>query len=146
MRSDVTFIKDCPHVICFIVSAVFILAALYNLHSAGLSEDYIKTTGEIVNVEEDEKRVQRGRLRIEYDFDVCWEMDGEMYEKHFEDQLDYRPEGPVDIWVSPDGTQVRFSSSEEVYKEAPLDIVIGVAAGILGFMLLKRKNRKRKLK
>ena len=144
MRSDITFIKECPHVICFIVSAVFILAALYNLHSAGLSEDYIKTTGEIVNVEEDEKRVQRGRLRMEYDFDVCWEMDGEMYEKHFEDQLDYRPEGPVDIWVSPDGKQVRFSSAEEVYKETPGTIAIAVVAGILGFVFLKSNNKKRK--
>lgn len=139
-----SFYEEYPHVFCFIVSAVFILASLYNLHSADLSKDYLPVTGEISNVEEDAKRVQRGRLRMEYDFDVSWEMNGETYEKHFEDQLDYRPEGPVDIWVSPNGENVHFSSSEEVYKEEPLWIAVGVAAGILGVVLLKRKNGKRK--
>ena len=136
--------KEYPHVACFIVSGLLLFFALFNLHSAGLSEDYIPTTGEISNVVEDEKRVQRGRLRMEYDFDVSWEMDGESYGKHFEDQLDYRPEGPTDIWVSPDGQHVRFSSSEEIYKEAPVEIAIAVVVGILGFVFLKRKNRKRK--
>ncbi len=78
------FCSQYLHVICFIVSAVFLLVSLFNLHSAGLSEDYLPLTGEIRNVEQDEKRVQRGRLRMEYDFDVSWEMDGETYEKHFE--------------------------------------------------------------
>ena len=139
-----SFSRSYPHVMCFIISGVCLLAALFNLHSAGLSEDYIPTTGEISNVVEDEKRVQRGRIRMEYDFDVSWEMDGQAYEKHFEDQLDYRPEGPVDIWVSPDGEQVRFSSSEEIYREEPVTIIIGVIAGVLGFVILKRNNRKRK--
>lgn len=138
------FSKEYPHVMCFIISGVFLFFALFNLHSAGLSEDYISTTGEISNVEEDEKRVQRGRIRMEYDFDVSWEMDGQTYEKHFEDQLDYRPEGPVDIWVSPDGQQVQFSSGEEIYKETPATIAIAVVAGILGFVFLKRKNKKRR--
>ena len=142
--SHLSFWKEYPHVACFIVSGVFLLFALINLHSAGLSEDYLQTTGEISNVTEDEKRVQRGRLRMEYDFDVSWEMDGQAYEKHFEDQLDYRPEGPVDIWVSPDGQQVRFSSGEDIYKETPGTIAIAVVAGILGFVFLNRKNRKRK--
>ncbi len=142
--SHYEFYGQYPHVLCFIVSAVLLLAALYNIHSAGLSEDYIPVSGEISNVEEDAKRVQRGRLRMEYDFDVSWEMDGETYAKHFEDQLDYRPEGPIDIWVSPDGEHVRFKSSEDVYKEEPVMIAIGVVAGILGVVLLKKKNKKRK--
>ncbi len=35
-------------------------------------------------------------------------------------------------------------SSEEVYKEVPGTIAIGVVAGILGVVLLKKKNKKRK--
>lgn len=136
--------KDYPHVMCFIISGVLLFFALFNLHSAGLSKDYISVVGEISNVQEDEKRVQRGRLRTEYDFDVTWEMDGQLCEKHFENQLDYRPEGPMDIWVSPDGQQVHFSSGEEIYKEAPLTIGIAVITGILGFVFMKRKNKKRK--
>lgn len=81
-------IKENPHVICIIVSIVLLIASLLNLHSAGFSEDYIQTTGEITNVEEESKLV-RGTRRYEYDFDVFWEMDGRMYEKHFDDQLDY---------------------------------------------------------
>lgn len=144
--SDGDFFKDYPHVMCFIISGILLFFALYNLHSAGLSEDYISVVGEISNVQEDEKRVQRGRLRMEYDFDVTWEMDGQTYEKHFEDQLDYRPEGPADIWVSPDGRHVRFSSSEEIYKETPITMAIALIAGVLGFVFLKRKNKKRKYK
>lgn len=139
-----SFYKEYPHVLCFIVSGVFLFAAMFNLHSAELSEDYIPAIGEISNVEEDEKRVQRGRERMEYDFDVSWEMDGQTYEKHFEDQMDYRPEGPVNIWVSPDGQQVRFSSSEDVYKETPGTIAVAVIAGILGVAILKTKNKTRK--
>jgi len=138
------FWKEYPYVACFIISGVLLFFALINLHSAGLSEDYLPVIGEISNVEEDEKRVQHGRLRKEYDFDVSWEMEGQVYEKHFEDQLGYRSEGPVYIWVSPDGQQVRFSSSEDVYKETPLTLAVALVAGILGFVFLKEKNRKRR--
>lgn len=136
------FIKN-PHLICFILSAVLLLTTFLNLHSAGLSEDYIQTTGEITNVEEDMKIVH-GTRRTYYDFDVSWEMDGQTYEKHFDDQFDYQPEGSVDIWVSPDYSEVRFASGREVYESSTLNLVIGVISGILGFVLLKRKNGKRR--
>lgn len=140
---DIEFIRKYPHVMCFILSGVLLLVSLINFHSASLSGDYIPTTGEITNVKKDSKYVH-GTRRYEYDFDVSWEMDGQTYEKHFEDQLEYRPEGLVDVWVSPDNQKMRFSSSEEVYKELPLSIAGGVVAGVLGFILLKRKNKKRK--
>nr|MBQ8253163.1 hypothetical protein [Lachnospiraceae bacterium] len=143
MSTKGVYVKENPHIICFIVSVVFLLASLLNLHSADLSAEYIPLTGEITNVEEDAKLV-RGTKRICYDFVVSWETDGQTYEKNFDDQVDYRPEGPVDIWVSPDGQQLRFSSSEEIYKEVPLTIAVGVIAGILGIILWKRKNGKRK--
>lgn len=136
-------VQENPHVLCIIISIVFLLTTLLNLHSAGLSEDYIQTTGEITNVEEDSKLVH-GTRRIYYDFDVSWEMEGQYYEKHFDDQMDYKPEGEIDIWVSPDNTKVRFSSSEEIYESAPLHLGIGVGVGLLGFILWKIKNRKRK--
>ncbi|MBE5881357.1 MAG: hypothetical protein E7289_03440 [Lachnospiraceae bacterium] len=140
---DWSFFLKNPHVICFIISAVLLLATFLNLHSAGLSEDYIQTTGEIMNVEEDMKIVH-GTRRMYYDFDVSWEMGGQYYEKHFDDQLDYEPEGQVTIWVSPDNSKVRFASGQEVYESAPLDLALGVVSGILGFVLWKRKSRKRR--
>ena len=112
---QLSFWKEYPHVACFILSGVLLFFALINLHNAGLSKDYLPVIGEISNVEEDEKRVQHGRLRKEYDFDVSWEVDGQAYEKHFEDQLGYRLEGPVEIWVSPMVSRYVFFS-EDVYK------------------------------
>lgn len=140
---DWSILKENPHVLCFIISITLFVVTLLNLHSAGLSEDYIQTTGEIINVEEDSKLVH-GTRRSYYDFDVSWEMEGQVYEKHFDDQMDYKPEGEIDIWVSPDNQNVRFSSSEEVYNESPLYLVIGAAFAVLGFVLLRRKNGKKK--
>ena len=141
MRSqDIEFVKKYRHIMCFVLSGVLLFASLINYHSASLSEDFIQTTGEITNVKKGTKYVH-GTRRYEYDFDVFWEMDGQTYKKHYDDQLDYHPEGVVEIWVSSDNQYVRFSSSEEVYRELPLDIAGGVAAGILGFILLKRKRK-----
>ncbi len=138
-----TFYKDNPHILCFIVSIVFLLAAFFHLHSAQLSQDYIQTVGEVENVESHKKHL-RGRVRTEYDFDVTWEMNGRLYEKRFEGQLDYRPEGPVDIWVSPDNTEVCFSSAEDIQKEIPGNFLIAIIAGILGIILRKKKSNKRR--
>lgn len=142
--ADYTVYKKYPYLFCFIVSAVLLFAAFFNLHSAETSGDYIQTVGEIKNIESHKKHL-RGRVRIEYDYDVIWEMDGQTFEKHFEGDWGRTPvEGPVDIWVSPDQTQVHFSSAEEIKKEAPIEIAIGVIAGIIGAALWKKQHRRRK--
>ncbi len=142
--ADWTVYKKYPYVFCFIVSGVLLFASFFNLHSAQISKDYIQTVGEVKNVESHKKHL-RGRERIEYDYDVTWEMDGQIYEKHFEGDWGNTPvEGPVDIWVSPDQTKVHFSSAEEIKKEAPIEIAIGVIAGIVGAALWKKQHRRRK--
>ena len=140
---DWTVLKKYPYVLCFIISGVLLFASFFNLHSAQLSEDYIQTIGEVSNMEE-HRRLVRGRYRTEYDFDVIWESDRQTYKKHFEGQLSAREEGPIDIWVSPDQTKVRFSSAEEIKKEAPIEIAIGVIAGIVGIALWRKQHRRRK--
>lgn len=142
--SDYTVYKKYPYLFCFIISGVLLFAAFFNLHSAETSGDYIQTAGEIKNIESHKKHL-RGRVRIEYDYDVIWEMNGQTFEKHFEGDWGRTPvEGPVDIWVSPDQTQVHFSSAEEIKKETPIEIAIGVIAGIVGIVLWKRQHRRRK--
>ena len=93
--------------------------------------------GEIKNIESHKKHL-RGRVRIEYDYDVIWEMDGQTFEKHFEGDWGRTPvPGPVDIWVSPDNTNIHFSSAEEIKKEVPIEIAIGVIAGFIGYDIYK---------
>lgn len=142
--ADYTVFKRYPYLLCFIISGVLLFAAFFNLHSAETSGDYIQTVGEIKNIESHKKHL-RGRVRIEYDYDVIWEMDGQTFEKHFEGDWGRTPvPGPVDIWVSPDNTNIHFSSAEKIKKEAPIEIAIGVIAGIIGVALWKKQHRRRK--
>jgi hypothetical protein len=126
------FIKN-PHVILWIVAAVFLFAGCTNYHSSVIVADYEKICGEICNVEEEEV-LRKGVYVTRYSYDIVWEDDGEEYVKHLDGQMDAPEEGLRDIWVRPDIMDAALSSSAEIGSEVTGNLAIALVAGLAGFI------------
>ena len=126
------FIKN-PHVILWIVAAVFLFAGCTNYHSSVIVADYEKICGEICNVEEEEV-LKKGVYVTRYSYDIVWEDDGEEYVKHLDGQMDALEEGLRDIWVRPDNMDAALSSSAEIGSDVTGNLAIALVAGLAGFI------------
>lgn len=134
MYKAIRLLKEAPHVFCFAIMATCLIAGYCNLRSSIESKNYVETIGEVCNLEEREV-MRHQRYETRYDYDVVWYVDGEEYVEHLDGQTDYPGEGEITLWVSPDGKDFRFSTSEEIGKDVPLDFLVAVISGILGLIL-----------
>ncbi|MBQ8188387.1 MAG: hypothetical protein IJZ44_01265 [Lachnospiraceae bacterium] len=126
------FVKN-PHVILWIVAAVFLFAGCTNYHSSIIVKDYEKVRGEICNIEEEEV-LRKGVYVTRYSYDVVWEDDGDEYVMHLDGQMDAPEEGLTDIWVRPDNMDAALSSSVEIGSEVTGNLAIALVAGLAGFI------------
>lgn len=131
-----------PYRLCFVLAGLFLFFAGTSFHSSVLIRDYIETTGEVTNLEETTE-LRQGTKELRYNYDLTWYEDGEVYEKHFEKQLDAREEGEVTIWVRPDNRDAVFSNSAENYDVAYRFLGIAIVAGLAGMLFygIERSNR-----
>lgn len=131
-----------PYRLCFVLAGLFLFFTGTSFHSSVLIKDYIETTGEVTNLEETTE-LRQGTGELRYNYDLTWYEDGEVYEKHFEKQLDAREEGEVTIWVSPDNRDAVFSNSVENFDAAYRFLGIALVAGIAGLLFygIERSNR-----
>lgn len=124
-----------PHRICFLIAGVFLFLAMTSFHSSVLVKDYVECTGEVNDVEE--VRVYRHQRYVTgYNYRLTWISDGEEYEKYFKEQLDKPREGEVTIWVRPDNRDAVFSNTAEVNESANQLLGVGLAAGLLGLLMM----------
>lgn len=131
---QMTFFFKSPHIILWIVAAVFLFAGCTNYHSSVIVADYEKVCGEICNVEEEEV-LRKGVYVTRYSYDIVWEDDGEEYVKHLDGQIDAPEEGLTDIWIRPDNMDVALSSSVEIGSEVTDNLAIALVAGLAGFIV-----------
>lgn len=129
------FLLTKPYRICFLIAGVFLFFALTLFHSSVVVKDYVETAGEISDVEEVSVYWHQ-RYVTRYNYQLTWTADGQEYEKYFEEQMDFPDEGEVTIWVRPDNRDAVFSNTVEVNGDAYKHLGIGLAAGLLGFLLL----------
>ena len=124
-----------PHRICFLIAGVFLFLAMTSFHSSVIVKDYIETTGEISEAEE--VSVYRHQSYVtRYNYLLTWTEDGEEYEKYFEEQVDPPEEGEATIWVRPDNRDAVLSNGVEINESAWQYLGIGLAAGLIGLLLL----------
>lgn len=131
-----------PYRFCFALTALFFFFSGSSFHSSIIVKDYIETTGEVCNLEETSE-FRHGNRELRYNYDLIWYEDGEVYEKHFEKQLDAREEGEIAIWVRPDNKDAVFSNSVENYDAAYQFLGIAFIAGLVGLLFygIERSNR-----
>lgn len=123
-----------PYRLCFVLAGLFLFFAGNSFHNSVLIKDYVETTGEVINLEET-TQLRQGIRELRYNYDLIWYEDGEVYEKHFEKQIDAREEGEVTIWVRPDNRDAAFSNSDENYDATYRNLGIGLLAGAVGFII-----------
>ena len=124
-----------PYRICFLIAGVFLFFALTSFHSSVLIKDYIEAVGEISDVEEVSVYWHQQYV-TRYNYRLTWMSDDEEHEKYFEEQMDFPEEGEVTIWVRPDNQDAVLSNVVEVNESAYEYLGIGLAAGLLGFIIL----------
>lgn len=123
-----------PYRLFFLLFGLFLFLGLASLHSSFLVKNYIKTTGEICNVES--VRVLWHREYVtRYNYDLVWYDNGKQYEKHMNEQMNFHEEGEVTIWVSPDNRDAVLSNSVEIKDNAYLYLSISLLAGIVGLVI-----------
>lgn len=143
MGQLIELIKTRPHWACFIIAGTFLFAGIYNCQSSHKVKDYIKTSGEVCNLEK--VSVVRHRQRVtRYSFEVIWYSDGDGYVKRFDEQVHPKEKGPIDIWVSPDNQKITFNSAKNIAGEGVRNIMVGLPFGVAGIVIMYiRKNRQR---
>lgn len=133
--SGLAFLFTKPYRICFLIAGLFLFLALTSFHSSVVVKDYVEAVGEISDVEEVSVYWHQ-RYVTRYDYLLTWTMDGQEYEKYFDEQVDRPEEGIVTIWVRPDNEDAVFSNTAEVNESAYNYLAIGLTAGLLGILLL----------
>ena len=146
MARAVVFFINKPFRLFFAVAAVTLVLGVVGLHASYATRGYIKTTGEICNVKQ--KRVlQRQGYVTRFSYDLRWQADGEVFEKHFSDMFDPEPEGEATIWVSPDKRDAQPERSGGISLGIDFEylcLCISLVSGLLAVVMyrLHVKNRR----
>lgn len=128
------FLIEKPFRILFVISGLTLFFGLSVLHSCYEAKDYLESTGEICNVEQ-VRVLRRQQYVTRYNYDLVWYGEGELHKKHFNEEIDYREEGEVTIWVRPDNRHVLFAGPAEMKANAPIYLTVSLLTGILAFVL-----------
>ncbi len=136
MRSN-EFLGKYPYIVLWIIAGISFFAATYNLWSSYHSQNFILQHGHI-ECEKTHTRLRKSGSVKEYDYRITWEDEEGTHEHKYTNQVDFHPDGDLDIWVSPDKTEVHLSSSEGIRADVPLFYGISIVAFILGILVWKR--------
>lgn len=129
------FLITKPYRLCFLLAGFFLFLALTSFHSSVVVKDYVEVVGEISDVEEVSVYWHQ-RYVTRYNYKLTWMADEQEYEKYFDEQIDCPEEGIVTIWVRPDNRDAVFSNAAEVSESTYNYLGIGLAAGLVGILLL----------
>ncbi len=131
------FLRKYLYIVLWIIAGVLFFAATYNLWSSYHSQNFILQHGHIECVDTHTRIKKYGSVK-EYDYIITWEDEEGVHEHEYNNQIDFYPDGDIDIWVSPDRTEVHLSSSEGIREDVPLFYGVGFVALILGILVWKR--------
>ncbi len=131
------FLRKYPHIVLWIIAGVLFFAATYNLWSSYHSQNFILQHGHI-ECEKTHTRLRKSGSVKQYDYRITWEDEEGAHEHKYTNQIDFHPDGDLDIWVSPDKTEVHLSSPKEIRADVPLFYGISIVAFILGVLVWRR--------